>query len=74
VAVAVLLVAQAYLLLGPSKEAAPEPAPQAERPATAATSAPDAAAASAIARIPQQRRPSIIDLTGSSGAPVRHRL
>ena len=70
VAVAVLLVAQAYLLLGPTKEApAPVPA-SAGTPANAVTAA--AAADSPVARIPQQRRPSIIDLTGGQ-APMRHR-
>jgi len=70
VAVAVLLVAQAYLLLGPTKEA-PAPAPaSAGTPVNAVTAA--AAADSPVARIPQQRRPSIIDLTGGQ-APMRHR-
>jgi hypothetical protein len=62
VAVAVLLLAQAYLLLGPkdSTATAPSgPANQATKPATAA-------------HIPQQRRPHVIDLTGAP-APMRHR-
>jgi hypothetical protein len=59
VAVVVLLLAQAYLLLGPTNDSASTPAPaQAE--------------AAPQVRIPQQRRPPVIDLTGS-GAPVRHR-
>ena len=70
VAVAVLLVAQAYLLLGPTKEAPAAPPVSAGTPATA--SAAGTAAGSPVARIPQQRRPSIIDLTGGQ-APVRHR-
>jgi hypothetical protein len=61
VAVAVLLLAQAYLILGPTKgEDATTPA------------ADQAAAPAAQVHIPQQRKPSVIDLTGS-GTPVRHR-
>jgi hypothetical protein len=70
VAVAVLLVAQAYLLLGPTKEVPEAPSATAGSPVTASAAGP--ASDSPVARIPQQRRPSIIDLTGG-GAPVRHR-
>jgi hypothetical protein len=59
VAVAVLLLAQAYLLLGPKDTAAQAPPTQAGKPASAA-------------QIPQQRKPSVIDLT-STPAPMRHR-
>jgi hypothetical protein len=61
VAVAVLLLAQAYLLLGPTGEksspaAAPEPSPD-----------------TAEVAIPEQRRPPVIDLTDAPETPVRHR-
>jgi hypothetical protein len=70
VAIAILLVAQAYLLLGPTKEAPAAPSAAAGSPATVSPAGPSAD--SPVARIPQQRRPSIIDLTGSQ-APMRHR-
>jgi len=75
VAIAILLVAQAYLLLGPTKEAPAAPAAAARSaaagsPATLSPAGPSSDAP--VARIPQQRRPSIIDLTGSQ-APMRHR-
>jgi hypothetical protein len=67
VAVAVLLLAQAYLLLGPTKDAGAEP--PSSQPAGSTVTQREVPAAG---RIPQQRRPSLIDLTGS-GTPVRHR-
>ena len=62
VAVAVLLLAQAYLLLGPGGDRGSSPA---------AASAPPPEVPEI--QIPEQRRPPVIDLTDAPETPVRHR-